>query len=92
MYRHLSNSLSVWYNDFIEPIRDELYPTPSEEVIELEKYLLYQYNRPLLPPTTSSMANSINQKTPVLVIYAFINRPYILDLLPQVSVIWNLLN
>ena len=92
MYRHLSNSLSVWNNDFIELIRDELYPTPSEKVIELEKYLLFHYNRPLLPSTTSSMANSINQKTPVLVIYAFINRPYILDLLPQVSVIWNLLN
>lgn len=94
MYRHLSNSLSVWNNDFIEPIRDKLCRTPSEKVSELEKYSLFHYNRP--PPTasTSSTASSINQKTgtPVLVIYAFINRPYILDLLPEVSVIRSLLD
>ena len=41
MYRHLSNSLSVWNNDFIEPIRDELCRTPSEKVSELEKYSLF---------------------------------------------------
>ncbi|HKG87578.1 MAG TPA: alpha/beta fold hydrolase [Nitrososphaeraceae archaeon] len=86
--------MSVWNNDFIEPIRDKLYRTPSENVSKLEKYSLFHYNRP--PPTTStsSTANSINQKasTPVLVIYAFINRHYILDLLPEVSVIRSLLN
>ena len=31
-------------------------------------------------------------KTPLLMIYAFINRHYILDLLPEVSVVRNLLN
>jgi polyhydroxyalkanoate synthase subunit PhaC len=45
MYRHLSNTLSVWNNDFIEPIRDTLYRTPSQKICELEKYSLFHYNR-----------------------------------------------
>jgi len=39
-----------------------------------------------------NMGYKFEQKIPVLVIYAFINRHYILDLLPKVSVIRNLLN
>ena len=93
MYRYLSNRSSVWNNDFIEPIRDTLYRTPSEKICEIEKYSLFHYNRP--PPTTATDTGgiSVSQKnTPVLVIYAFINRHYILDLLPEVSIMRSLLN
>jgi class III poly(R)-hydroxyalkanoic acid synthase PhaC subunit len=103
MYRDFSNGSSIWNNKFIEPIRDTLYRTPSEKICEIEEYSLFHYNR---PPTTSTDTTStdrtaekedasINQRTattPVLVIYAFINRHYILDLLPGVSVIRSLLN
>ena len=36
--------------------------------------------------------NSETRSSPVLIIYAFINRHYILDLLPEVSVVRTLLN
>jgi class III poly(R)-hydroxyalkanoic acid synthase PhaC subunit len=91
MYNQLSNKTSVWNNDFIEPIRDALFRTPSEKICEIEKYSLFHYNRPPTADTEKgSLANQNN--TPVLVIYAFINRHYILDLLPEVSVTRNLLN
>jgi len=104
MYRDYSNGSSIWNNKFIEPIRDKLYRTPSEKICEIEKYSLFHYKRPTSPTITTSTNNravneeasvSINQKaanTPVLVIYAFINRHYILDLLPEVSVVRSLLN
>jgi polyhydroxyalkanoate synthase subunit PhaC len=95
MYKHLSNKSSAWNNDFIEPIRDMLFRTPSEKICEIEKYSLFHYNR--LSSTTSTITEKGNSfvsqnNTPVLVIYAFINRHYILDLLPEVSVTRNLLN
>jgi hypothetical protein len=122
MYQHLSNRLSAWNNDFVEPIRDTLYRTPSTKIAELEKYSLFHYIERLSsvavantnnihppPPSHSSTQRgdqAINQQDskerisslssspsiPVLVIYAFINRHYILDLLPDVSVVRNLLN
>jgi polyhydroxyalkanoate synthase subunit PhaC len=107
MYQHLSNRLSAWNNDFVEPIRDTVYRTPSKKIAELEKYSLFRYDRPV----TSAAITGTNQSTkkgdqeinqqevkecssspPVIVIYAFINRHYILDLLPEVSVVRNLLN
>ena len=92
MYKHLSNRSSAWNNDFIEPIRDTVLRTPSEKICEIEKYSLFHYNR--LPTADTEKGNSfVSQKnTPVLVIYAFINRHYILDLLPEVSVTRSLLN
>jgi polyhydroxyalkanoate synthase subunit PhaC len=93
MYQHFSNRSSVWNNDFIEPIRDTIGRTPSEKICEIEKYSLFHYKRPFDESTTDKGVSSTSQKnTPLLVIYAFINRPYILDLLPQVSVIRSLLN
>jgi polyhydroxyalkanoate synthase subunit PhaC len=125
MHQLLSNRLSEWNNDFLEPIRDTLYRTPSTKIAEIEKYSLFHYKEPLssvavvntnnipFPPTRSSIQRgnqAINQQDskerisssssssssspsmPVLVIYAFINRHYILDLLPEVSVVRNLLN
>jgi polyhydroxyalkanoate synthase subunit PhaC len=98
MYRDFSNGSSIWNNKFIEPIRDTLYRTPSEKICEIEKYSLFHYKRPSTTTSTSVAEEggiSINQKaatTPVLIIYAFINRHYILDLLPEVSVVQSLLN
>jgi polyhydroxyalkanoate synthase len=91
MYKHLSNKSSAWNNDFIEPIRDTLFRTPSKKICAIEKYSLFHYNR---PPTATEKGNSFvsQNNTPVLVIYAFINRHYILDLLPEVSVTRSLLN
>ena len=91
MYKHLSNKISSWNNDFIEPIRDNLFRTSSEKICEIEKYSLFHYIRP--HNAAAGNGNNLNQNnTPVLVIYAFINRHYILDLLPQVSVTRSLLN
>jgi polyhydroxyalkanoate synthase subunit PhaC len=101
VYQRLSNKLSAWNNDFVEPIRDTLYRTPSQKICELEKYSLFRYDRwPLI--STQGVGSHISQHkstkanatcpTPVFMIYAFINRHYILDLLPEVSVVRNLLN
>jgi polyhydroxyalkanoate synthase subunit PhaC len=94
MYKHLSNKSSTWNNDFIEPFRDTLFRTPSEKICEIEKYSLFHYNRPQPNTDTEKGYGFVSQQndTPVLVIYAFINRHYILDLLPEVSVTRNLLN
>ncbi len=94
MYKYLSDGSSTWNNNFIEPIRDSLYRTPSEKICEIEKYSLFHYNSPPPSPSATDKAgSSVSQKyTPVLVIYAFINRHYILDLLPEVSIVRGLLN
>jgi polyhydroxyalkanoate synthase subunit PhaC len=76
--------------------------------IEKYSLFHYNNNNDIIGATSSSSSsttinkkenNMINQSqdddkkvTPLLVIYAFINRHYILDLLPQVSVIRNLCN
>ena len=93
MYQYVSNRMAEWNNDFVEPIRDTLYRTPSHKICELEKYSLFRYNRPN-SSTNTEKDNRIGvaQASPVLIIYAFINRHYILDLLPEVSVVRNLLN
>ena len=106
-YQRLSNKLSAWDNDFVEPIRDTLYRTPSQKICELEKYSLIRYDRPLLISneiiSSERYGSKISQHNstknadvasppPVFMIYAFINRHYILDLLPEVSVVKNLLN
>jgi class III poly(R)-hydroxyalkanoic acid synthase PhaC subunit len=96
-YQVLSNRSSVWNNDFIEPIRDTLFRTPSEKLCEIENYSLFHYNNGKSTRTTSAFPEKesesmVNQKNiPILVVYAFINRHYILDLLPEVSVIGSLL-
>jgi class III poly(R)-hydroxyalkanoic acid synthase PhaC subunit len=90
IYQSLSNRLAQWNNDFVEPFRDTLYRTPSQKVCELEKYSLFRYNRS--PISQTNTQQHVTQALPVLVVYAFINRHYILDLLPEVSVVRNLLN
>src|SRR5919197_1415810 len=93
IYQYVSNRMAEWNNDFIEPIRDTLYRTPSHKICELEKYTLFRYNRPnSCTSTEKDNGIAVTQASPVLIIYAFINRHYILDLLPEVSVVKNLLN
>ena len=71
VYKHLSNKSSVWNNDFIEPIRDTLFRTPSEKICEIEKYSLFHYNR--LPTSDTEKDSSESQNnSPVLIIYALI--------------------
>jgi class III poly(R)-hydroxyalkanoic acid synthase PhaC subunit len=107
-YQHLSNRSSMWNNQFAEPIRDTLFRTPSHKVCRLEKYSLFRYDRLRPSSISTMYQNADNSdnsariqnqdrskevlSSPLLIIYAFINRHYILDLLPQVSVVRTLLN
>jgi hypothetical protein len=75
MYQYISNRTAQWNNDFVEPIRDTLYRTPSQKICELEKYSLFRYNRlPLNSSSTNTKKEdngiSITQASPLLVIYA----------------------
>jgi len=89
---------SAWNNTYVEPIRDIFYRTPSQKICELGKYSLFHYDKPSLLDFEMKDGQihrlekeEKNIPSPVLVIYAFINRHYILDLLPEISVIRNLL-
>ncbi len=83
MYQNASNLAAAWNNLLLEPLRDKMFRTPSHKVHEEGSFGLFHYD--------TTEGKSKMQSTPVLVIYAFINRHYILDLLPQVSVIRNLM-
>jgi class III poly(R)-hydroxyalkanoic acid synthase PhaC subunit len=105
VYQGFSNISSTLNNEIIEPIRDTLCRTPSKKVCRIENYSLFHYNNDddissgvatshitNLDKKENKPTNQTKERTPpVLVIYAFINRHYILDLLPEVSVIRNLL-
>jgi polyhydroxyalkanoate synthase subunit PhaC len=73
---------SQWNNYYIEPLRDTLWRTPSHIVHSEGKFALFHYNH---------TEEKIKDKAPVLIVYAFINRHYILDLLPEVSIVHSLL-
>ncbi|HEX9319741.1 MAG TPA: alpha/beta fold hydrolase, partial [Nitrososphaeraceae archaeon] len=81
-YQNISNLTSFWNNFFIEPIRDTLCRTPSHKIHSEGKFVLFHYNH---------MKKEKKSKVPVLIVYAFINRHYILDLLPEVSIVRSLL-
>ena len=81
------NKLRDTYNDLflagsrlLEPLRDTVNRTPSEVIKMKGKFSLLHYK-----PAVQK------ERVPILVIYSLINRHYILDLLPKVSVINNLL-
>ncbi|MGA9842188.1 MAG: alpha/beta fold hydrolase [Nitrososphaeraceae archaeon] len=72
--------LSSYASRVLEPFRDNINRMPSE-VIEMKgRFNLLHYKSDL----------TAEHKTPLLVVYSLINRHYILDLLPNVSVIKNL--
>lgn len=64
-----------------EPLRDNLNRTPSEEIKIKGKFYLHHYKSPVKK----------RHKTPLLIVYSLINRYYILDLIPNASVINNFL-
>ena len=76
LYRHLETVISI-YDNIIEPIRDHVNRTPSEIIPMKGKFEIHHYK-------TSSTQKF---KTPILVVGSLINRHYILDLLPQTSII-----
>ena len=74
-YDLLSNA-----NTLLEPLRDNINRTPSEVINMKGRFNLLHYKS----------EHSPEHKTPLLVVYSLINRHYIIDLLPDVSVIKNL--
>ncbi|MDE1830438.1 MAG: alpha/beta fold hydrolase [Thaumarchaeota archaeon] len=73
-------NLVSYENKFLEPLRDNINRTSSELVETKGRFNMLHYKSEDNP----------KQKTPLLVVYSLINRYYILDLLPKVSVIKNL--
>lgn len=69
------------FNRLYEPFRDTINRTPSEIISLNGRFHLHHYKSDLPK----------KYKTPILVVYSLINRHYILDLLPQISVINKLL-
>ncbi|HJU14608.1 MAG TPA: alpha/beta fold hydrolase [Candidatus Nitrosotalea sp.] len=73
-------NLLSFENRFLEPLRDNVNRTPSELVETRGRFNMLHYKSESKP----------KHKTPILIVYSLINRYYILDLLPRVSVIKNL--
>jgi class III poly(R)-hydroxyalkanoic acid synthase PhaC subunit len=76
------HNLQSYVSKMLDPLRDNIERTPSE-IIEMKgRFHLHHYKSEISP----------KHKTPLLIVYSLINRHYILDLLPKVSVIKNLQN
>ena len=90
LYQNFANPWADWNNNFLKPLRNTFWRTPSHKVCHLEKYALFRYDR---TPYNISDGISVTPTvtTPILMVYAFINRHYILDLLPEISIVKNLL-
>ena len=88
IYQNFSNLFSIWNNTLIEPIRDTYWRTPSHKICEIEKYSLFRYDRATVDRRNSSAGDI---QTPLLIVYSFINRHYILDLLPEMSIVRSFL-
>jgi polyhydroxyalkanoate synthase len=70
---------------FFRPLREEdiqIGVTPKEEVYREDKVVLYRF--------TPKVEPSLN--IPILIVYALVNRPYIVDLQEGRSLVANLLN
>ncbi len=76
LYKHLENVIYN-YDNIVEPVRDAINRTPSEVIPMKGRFEVHHYK-------TDSPQKF---KTPILVVGSLINRHYILDLLPQTSVI-----
>ena len=75
-YRHVETVMRN-YDSVLEPTRDTINRTPSEIIPMDAKFEVHHYK-------TSSPKKF---KTPILVVGSLINRHYILDLLPEQSII-----
>jgi len=80
-YQKFMDFFAVW-NILLEPFRDNLNRTPSE-VIKMHSGFQLLHYKPIVKK---------QHQVPVLVVYSLINRHYILDLFPKVSVIRSLLS
>jgi class III poly(R)-hydroxyalkanoic acid synthase PhaC subunit len=76
LYRYLETMICN-YDNLIEPIRDTINRTPSEIIPMGGTFEVHHYK-------TDSPQKF---KTPILVVGSLINRHYILDLLPETSII-----
>ena len=76
LYRHLETMFSN-YDNMIEPVRDTINRTPSE-IIPMNGTFEVHHYKTNLPQKF---------KTPILIVGSLINRHYILDLLPETSII-----
>lgn len=109
LFQQVSNATAFWNNEFVEPIRDIMYRTPSHKIHSENKYSLFHYYLPhenveirgeeegeksidnkFSDTSLTSNQHSAADSTPLLIIYAFINRNYILDLIPNSSIVRNL--
>ncbi len=79
VHKYFDNMYSS-LNVLIEPFRDSINRTPSEIIKMNGKFDLLHYKS----------AIPIKHKTPILVVGSLINRYYILDLLPKISIIQKL--
>jgi len=70
------NVFSVWAN-LVEPIRNGLYRTPAETIQMKGRFNLLHYLD----------SGKEGKKTPILIIGSLINRYYILDILPRISIV-----
>lgn len=80
-YQNFMDNFAIW-NKLLEPIRDSFDRCPSEIIKMHNGFRLLHYK----PTVKKRFA------TPVLVVYSLINRHYIFDLLPKVSVIRSFLD
>ena len=76
LYRHLETMIGH-YDNMLEPIRDTINRTPSEIIPMDGTFEVHHYK-------TDSPQKF---KTPILIVGSLINRHYILDLLPETSII-----
>ncbi len=101
IYQYISNLNSFWNTEFIEPLRDVIYRTPSHKIHSENKYSLFHYDLPqennvrrkndedkivkkdISGTKLTSNGYTTPISTPLLIIYAFINRNYILDSSPR---------
>lgn len=79
-YPIFMNVFAAW-NKLLEPMRDNINRSPSEIIKMHNGFQLIHY-KPIVKKRFA---------TPILVVYSLINRHYILDLFPKVSVIRSLL-
>jgi len=76
LYKYLE-TITSHYDNMIEPIRDTINRTPSE-IIPMDGTFEVHHYKTDLPQKF---------KTPILIVGSLINRHYILDLLPETSII-----
>ncbi len=82
-YKYFAGNFYNFISDInrtLEPLRDNINRTQAEKIEMSGRFDLLHYKSEVPP----------KHKTPLLIVYSLINRHYILDLLPKVSVIKNL--